>query len=148
MQKHMRRLSRKSLRLSAVCRNFGGINNGGTKCAASLQLIKHSFDVCSTIGFKHGDSKSWEMLRACLNKGLRSSPIMLNAGRGDLLGAEPGVDMAPTLSSPWGANNYMCAMLPFAKQPRRERTGERIQICKIPVVTLMLIFGIFAYFCI
>ena len=102
MQKHMRRLSRKSLRLSAVCRNFGGINNGGTKCAASLQLIKHSFDVCSTIGFKHGDSKSWEMLRACLNKGLRSSPIMLNAGRGDLLGAEPGVDMAPTLSSPWG----------------------------------------------
>lgn len=89
MQKHMRRLSRKSLRLSAVCRNFGGINNGGTKCAASLQLIKHSFDVCSTIGFKHGDSKSWEMLRACLNKGLRSSPIMLNAGRGDLLGADP-----------------------------------------------------------
>ena len=36
MQKHMRRLSRKSLRLSAVCRNFGGINNGGTKCAALL----------------------------------------------------------------------------------------------------------------
>ena len=76
MQKHMRRLSRKSLRLSAVCRNFGGINNGGTKCAASLQLIKHSFDVCSTIGFKHGDSKSREMLRACLNKGLRSSPLL------------------------------------------------------------------------
>lgn len=33
MQKHMRCLSRKSLLLSAVCRNFGGINNGGTKCA-------------------------------------------------------------------------------------------------------------------
>lgn len=27
MQKHMRRLSRKSLRLSAVCRNFGSMNN-------------------------------------------------------------------------------------------------------------------------
>lgn len=43
MQKHMRRLSRKSLLLSAVCRNFGGINNGGTMMCRFSTIDKTQF---------------------------------------------------------------------------------------------------------
>ena len=48
----------------------------------------------SKLNFFEGVSK-WE-------KGLRSCPIMLNAGRGDLKEAEPGVVITPALPSPVG----------------------------------------------